>query len=79
MKVFKRVRKLMVVCVFCSDEHLTLFPGFSLLLQEKTLAGHVDFCVNKFWSGGRSSTKSCGVDNEILSGVGRKILLQNGT
>ena len=69
----------MVVCVFCSDEHLTLFPGFSLLLQENTLAGHVDLCVNKFWSGERSSTKCCRVDNEILSGVGRKIFLQNGT
>lgn len=41
----------MVVCVFCSDEHLTLFSGFSLLLQEKTLEGHVDLCVNKCWSG----------------------------
>ena len=46
----------MVVRVFCLDEHLTLFPGFSLLLQEKTLAGHVDLCVNKFLGGGRSST-----------------------
>ena len=42
----------MVVCVFCSDEHLTLFPGFSLLLQENTQAGHEDLCVNKFWNGG---------------------------
>ena len=52
---------------------LSLFPG------ERTLvaAGHVEMCVNKLRSGSRSSTKFCPLDNEILSGVGTKVLLQN--
>ena len=60
------------------------FPGFSLLLRERTLVatGHEEMCVNKLRGGGRSSnrsfTKSCGLeDHEILSGVGRRFPLQN--
>ena len=59
----------------------TSFPGFSLLLRERTLvaAGHVEMSVNKLRSGDRSSTKFCRVDDEILSRVlGRKFLSQNG-
>ena len=62
----------------------TSFPGFSLLLRERTLVatGHEEMCVNKLRGGGRSSnrsfTKSCGLeDHEILSGVGRRFPLQN--
>ena len=55
------------------------FPGFSLLLWERTLvaAGHVEMCVNKLRSGGRSSTKFWRLEDEILSGAKRKFLLQN--
>ena len=62
----------------------TSFPGFSLLLRERTVvaalvaAGHAEMSVNKLRSGGRSPTKFCRLDDEILSGVGRKFLLQNG-
>ena len=59
----------------------TSLSGFSLLLQERTLvaAGHVETCVNKLRSGGRSPTKFCRVDDEILSRVlGRKFLSKNG-
>ena len=36
------------------------FPGFSLLLREKTLVatGHEEMCVNKLGGGGRSSNRS---------------------
>ena len=58
----------------------TSFPEFSLLLRERTLvaAGLVEMCVNKLCRGGRSSTKFWRLDDEILSGVGRKFLPQNG-
>ena len=59
----------------------TSSPGFSLLLRERTLVavGHVEMCVNKLWSWGRSSSKFCRVDDEILSRVlGRKFLSKNG-
>ena len=58
----------------------TSFPGFSLLLRERTLvaAGHVEMCVNKMRSGRRSSNTFCRLDDEIPSGVGKKSLLQNG-
>ena len=44
------------------------------LLRERNLAaaGHVVICVNKLRSGSRPSTKFCWLDDEILSGVGRK-------
>ena len=50
-----------------------------LFIRERTVvaAGHVEMCVKKLRSGGRSSTKFCRQDNEILSGVGRKFILQN--
>ena len=37
-----------------------------------------NICDNKLCSGGRSSTKFWPLDDEILSGVGRKFLLHNG-
>ena len=57
----------------------TSFPGLSLLLRGRTLvaASHVEMCVNKLRSRGRSSTKFCRLDDGILSGVGRKFFLQN--
>ena len=62
----------------------TSFPRFSLLLRERTLvaalvaAGPAEMSVNKLRNGVRSPTKFCRLDDEILSGVGRKFLLQNG-
>ena len=56
----------------------TSFPGFSLLLAALVAAGHAEMSVNKLRNGGRSPTKFCRLDDEILSGVGRKFLLQNG-
>ena len=56
----------------------TSFPGFSLLLAALVAAGLAEMSVNKLRSGGRSPTKFCRLDDEILSGVGRKFLLQNG-
>ena len=56
----------------------TSFPGFSLLLVALVAAGHAEMSVNKLRNGGRSPTKFCRLDDEILSGVGRKFLLQNG-
>ena len=46
--------------------------ALSLFIRERTLvaAGHVEMCVKKLRSGGRSSTKFCRQDNEIISGVG---------
>ena len=72
----KRVYILREYIGSCSS---TSFPGFSFLLRERTpvAAGHVEVCVNKLCSGGRSSTKFCRLDNGILTGVGRKFLLQN--
>ena len=57
----------------------TSFPGSSLFLLERTLvaAGHVEMCVNKLRSRGRSSNKFCRLDDEIPPGVGRKFLLEN--
>ena len=55
----------------------TSFPGFSLLLAALVAAGLAEMSVNKLRSGGRSPTKFCRLDDEILSGVGRKFLLQN--
>ena len=61
----------------------TSFPGFSLLRRERTLvaalvaAGYVEMSVNKLRGGDRSPIKFCRLDDEILSGVGRKFLLQN--
>ena len=64
-----------------SKSRATSFPWFSISLfpGERTLvaASHVEMCVNKLRSGGRSSTKFCPLDNEILSGVGTKFLLPN--
>ena len=67
-------------CALAPADESTSFPGFSFLLREKTLvaAGHVEMCVNKMRSGGRSSNKFCRLDDEIPPGVGRKFLLQNG-
>ena len=50
------------------------------MLRERTLvaAGHVDMCVDKLGSRGSSTPKFCRLDDEILSGVGRKLLFQNG-
>ena len=50
------------------------------IFRKRTLvaAGHMEMCVNKLRSGGRSSTKFCRLNDEILSGEGRKFLLQNG-
>ena len=59
----------------------TSSSGFSLLLRERTLvaAGHVETCLNKLRSGGRSPTKFCRVDDQILSRVlRRKFLSKNG-
>ena len=56
----------------------TSFPGFSFLLAALVAAGHAEMSVNKLRNGGRSPTKFCRLDDEILSGVGRKFLLQNG-
>ena len=56
----------------------TSFPGFSQLLAALVAAGHAEMSVNNPRSGGRSPTKFCRLDDEILSGVGRKFLLQNG-
>ena len=56
----------------------TSFPEFSLLLAALVAAGHAEVSVNKLRSGDRSPTKFCRVDDEIISGVGRKFLLQNG-
>ena len=62
----------------------TSFPGCSLLRRERTVvaalvaAGHVEMSVNKLRSRDRSPTKFCRLDDEILSGVGRKFLPQNG-
>ena len=51
----------------------TSFPGFSLLLRERNLvpAGHVEMCVNKLRSRGKSSTKFCRLDDGIPSGLGK--------
>ena len=59
--------------VWCKSRE-TSFPGFFLFPGERTLvaAGHVEMCANKLRSRGRSSTKFCPLDNEILSGVGTK-------
>ena len=53
----------------------------SLLLRERTLvaAGHVEMCVNKLHSGVGPPPKFCRLNDEILSGVERKFLLQNDT
>ena len=40
-------------------------------------AGYVEMSVNKLRGGDRSPIKFCRLDDEILSGVGRKFLLQN--
>ena len=65
---------------FACAKPTTSFPGFSLFLRERTMvaAVHVELCANKLLSRGRSSTKVCRLDYEILSGVGRNILLQGG-
>ena len=64
---------------WCSKTMTTSFPGFSLLLRERTLVTtvHVEMCVNKLFSRGKSSTKFCRLYDAILSGVGRKFFLQN--
>ena len=61
------------------------FYGYRINLVPRVLslaalvaAGHVEMSVNKLRSGDRSPTKFCRLDDEILSGVGRKFLLQNG-
>ena len=47
------------------------------LVAALVAAGHAEMSVNKLRSGGRSPTKFCRLDDEILSGVGRIFLLQN--
>ena len=46
--------------------------ALSLFIRERTLvvAGHVEMCVNKLRSGGRSCTKFCRLDDEKLFWLG---------
>ena len=68
-----RAKSMSKKCIVPLEGCLSLFPGEKNLVT----AGHVKMCVNKLRSGGRSSTRFCPLDNEILSGVGTKLLLQN--